>query len=472
MAGRILIVDGTATNRIVYKVKFGAAFYDTLIAVDGAGCLKLAREAVPDLILLDLALPDMAATEVLSRLRADPVTRAIPVMIVTSDCEEEERLAALAAGADDVMGKGTDTETLLARVRNLMRGREALTEMEGGGASLHALGFAEAAEGFAPAATVALVTLRPDTALRMRRELAREMPHRMLILSREDALSDAGATPPPDIYVIEAESEDRGAHLRLVSELRSKSLGRYSGICVVGAAGSRLDAAMGYDLGADDVVRSEGSMRELALRLRRILERKRHGDRLRASVRNGLRLAAIDPLTGLWNRRSGLGQLRDIAQGAVRHGTPYAVMVIDLDHFKAVNDTHGHPAGDAVLMEVAARLTANLRSADLLARIGGEEFLVALPDTDMACARAIAERLCRSVAERPIALTGGKSVRMTASVGLASGEQPGTAGTGSDAPAFDRADQALLSAKMNGRNRVTVGASGQQRNVLRYLSAS
>ena len=471
MAGRILIVDGVATNRIVYKVKLVEACYETVFAVDGAGCLRAAREQSPDLILLDMALPDMAVADVLVRLRGDPATRVIPVVVTASDCTEEARLGALAAGADDVMPKAVESEILLARVRNLLRGREEMSDLETGGAPLRSLGFAEAAEAFAPAATVALVTQRPETALRMRRELGREMPHRMLVLSREDALSDAGAGPAPDVYVIEAECHDRTAHLRLMSELRSKGLRRHAGICVLAPAGGALDAAMAYDLGADDLVAAQGPLRELSLRLMRILERKRHGDRLRASVRDGLRLAAIDPLTGLWNRRSGLGQLRAITQGARRKGTPFAVMVIDLDHFKAVNDTYGHPAGDAVLAEVAARLTANLRPGDLLARIGGEEFLVALPDTDMARARAIAERLCLCVGERPVRLAGGRYVAMTASVGLASGDPATDEADAGDPVAFDRADQALLSAKMNGRNRVTVSPQAG-RGTVRYLSAS
>ena len=471
MAGRILIVDGVATNRIVYKVKLAAACYDTMFATDGAGCLRAARDERPDLVLMDIALPDMTVTEVLSRLRADPVTRAIPVVIVTSDCAMEDRLAALAAGADDVLDKTLPTDVLLARVRNLLRGREELSELETGGAPLRALGFAESAEGYAPAATVALVTVRPETALRMRRDLAREMPHRMLVMTREDALADHATAPAPDLYVIEAERCDRSAHLRLMSELRSKSVGRHAGICVLATGTGALDAAMVYDLGADDLIDGADPVPELALRLRRILERKRHGDRLRASVRDGLRLAAIDPLTGLYNRRSGLGQLRSIAQGAIRSGRPFAVMVIDLDHFKAVNDTHGHPAGDAVLAEVARRLTASLRPGDLLARIGGEEFLVALPDTDLDRASRIADRLCRSIAEEPIAIGHGLAILVTASVGLASGERtPEDAGR-ETSPAFDRADQALLAAKAGGRNRVTVSASGS-RGPVRYLSAS
>jgi two-component system, cell cycle response regulator len=138
---------------------------------------------------------------------------------------------------------------------------------------------------------------------------------------------------------------------------------------------------------------------------------------------------------------------------------PFAVMVLDLDHFKAVNDRWGHAAGDAVLVEVARRLAANLRAGDFVARIGGEEFLVVLPATDLVDARSIAERLRQAVREKPFALPQGGMLTVTASIGLALSdcllrdpEQP-------VAELIDRADQALMTAKSAGRNRVTLALS-------------
>ena len=177
----------------------------------------------------------------------------------------------------------------------------------------------------------------------------------------------------------------------------------------------------------------------------------------------GLRLAVTDPLTGLHNRRYALAHLDRIAARARDTGRRFAVMVLDLDRFKTVNDTWGHGAGDTVLETVAARLRDNLRPSDLVARIGGEEFLVALPDATLGTARITAERLCRVISDEPVILPDGRSsVQVTISVGLALGpdlspELPDATATARSALA--RADAALLIAKTDGRNQVTIASA-------------
>jgi two-component system cell cycle response regulator len=195
---------------------------------------------------------------------------------------------------------------------------------------------------------------------------------------------------------------------------------------------------------------------EVVIRLRTQIQRKRMADRLRATMADGLRLALIDPLTGLYNRRYALPHITRIAERAQETGRSFAVMLLDLDRFKAVNDTYGHAAGDVVLAEVAQRIRNSLRGVDLVARIGGEEFLVALPDTALDAARGTAERLRRIIADRPIRLPGALGeITVTASVGLAMGGADGVAVE----QVVDFADQALLGSKSEGRNLVTVSRS-------------
>jgi two-component system cell cycle response regulator len=278
-------------------------------------------------------------------------------------------------------------------------------------------------------------------------------------LSRPQALAEAGVADSghsdvPDVFIVQDDGSDTTGTLRFLSELKSHQATQHSAVCVLGRSGDGDEAAMAFDLGADDVVGAEVTAAELALRTRGLIRRKQRGDQKRARIKDSLRLAVIDPLTGLYNRRYAMPRLDAIAARSARDGRPYAVMIVDLDRFKLVNDKHGHGAGDQVLIEVSRRLTANLRAADLLARIGGEEFLVALPEAGMPLARAVAERLCRSIEEHPIRLASGAQLTVTVSIGVAVSDGV-DAGRSLPEAVIEAADLALLDSKGSGRNQVT-----------------
>jgi two-component system cell cycle response regulator len=195
---------------------------------------------------------------------------------------------------------------------------------------------------------------------------------------------------------------------------------------------------------------------ELAARARTLMRRKRYMDALRARLDHSLELAITDQLTGLYNRRYLYSQLTPLVQRAQCGGDPVSVMVIDIDHFKRLNDTFGHDIGDAVLRDFAVRLGANTRPSDFACRLGGEEFVVIMPRTtgDIACLAA--ERLRRSVCASPFMIHGlGQSLEVTVSIGVAStGDGEESAET-----LLKRADEAVYEAKDAGRNRV-VGKTG------------
>jgi two-component system, cell cycle response regulator len=453
MTGRILIVDDVATNRIVLKVKLASAYYTPLLAASGDEALRIARREVPDLILLDLLLPDMSGAQVLAALRADPVTGSIPVVVVSSSHDAKARMAALAAGADDFLAKPIADEVLLARVRNLMRARSTMDGFTSPPGALLAQGMAEAAAGWTAAPAVAVVSADQSRAMQWRGDLKGQMTASWTLMSPEEALADR-VDSGPDLYLIDPAGQDPAAVLRLVSDLRSRSRSRHAALCLVarGLAAERL--AMAYDLGVNDILDAATPASEAALRLTSLVSRKRSADTARDAVRDSLRLAVVDPLTGLFNRRYALPRLDDIAAAAARSGVVYAVMIADLDHFKTVNDRHGHAAGDSVLAEVSARLSAALRGSDLIARIGGEEFLIVLPDTSLAEAQAAAQRLRGVIRDSAIPLPDGTAVRVTLSLGVA------VAGGSSAAEAavatIERADRALMMAKAEGRDRVTL----------------
>ncbi|MGL4311221.1 MAG: diguanylate cyclase [Paracoccaceae bacterium] len=467
MAGKILIVDDVATNRIVLTVKLAAACYGILQAETGHAALRTARESLPDLILLDVMLPDLDGVEVCRRLKADPLTREIPIVMITAFSDAAARMQALAAGADDFLSKPLDDLMLLARLRSLLRARETADELRLRDTICRELGFAEAEDVFEGPGLIGVIAADPIEAQGWCDGLAPHLAHRLSPMARADALTE-GAGPVPDVFLIAGDMAMQSDGLRLMSELRSRPATRHAAVCMILPAGQRETAAIALDLGANDLVSANVDPQECALRLTSLLRRKRQSDLLRATLHDGLRLSVTDVLTGLYNRRYALPHLTRVDARAGETGRSCAVLLIDIDHFKDVNDTWGHAAGDAVLVTVAERLRDNLRGADLVARIGGEEFLVVMPEASLAEASGAAERLRRILAAQPVQLPGGRGeMTVTISVGVALGGDRSRPETGAAAsgqtPAqrlLDHADAALLRAKATGRNRVCIAGPG------------
>ncbi len=460
MAGKILIVDDVATNRIVLKVKLSGARYETIQASTGQEALRMIAQESPDLLLLDIQLPDLNGIEICQRLKSDPATASLPVILITAFPDPQTRIAALRAGADDFMVKPFDELVLLARLRALMRAHETDEELSQRESTCQELGFSDPpafVEG--SPARVCLVADSRENAVGWKNAMARFMPHDTLyVLDRDEALTAAAEPHGPDAYVIAADLARPGEGLRLMSELRSRAGSRYAVICIAAREAARETTAVALDLGASDILPAKlaepAAAEEGALRLRLQIARKRRHDHLRERVADGLRLALIDPLTGLYNRRYAMPHVARLAERSRLSGRSFAVMVLDLDRFKSVNDTYGHAAGDAVLVEVGRRLTLNLRQIDLVARIGGEEFLIAMPETSLDAARAAAERLCRVMEETPVELRDGQRIAVTVSIGLALGG--GVTGTTPVDQLITHADHALLGSKAEGRNQVKI----------------
>lgn len=472
-----MILDGVSTNRIMLKVQLSAAWYHVVQSDRLAGLAALVRRTRPNLIVTAMSLPDGNVLDLQAMLAGDDMLAAIPIIAITPQNDRAARLKALAAGIDEVLAQPLDDVLLQARIRSLIRCRSAADELQLPGTHAPVLGLAESAAEFAafaspvvPArlAEVALVSDQARTATLWRARLKGAVPHRLSTyrMGNVQALMDQ---PVPDAIVVELPATDNGAGLRLLADLQARSSTRHAAIIAVPNPGNSHLAAEALDRGAHDVMQGGFCANELALRLEIQLRRKACADQLRDNVRDGLRAAIRDPMTGLFNRRYALPRLSWIAREAAKAGRNFTVMLADMDHFKTINDRYGHPAGDAVLVETARRLRAALRPEDMIARIGGEEFMIVLPDTGQAAAMATADRLCRQINATPFVVPGvARSIRVTISIGVVVAPPPacalpcqttGTSGDNISTALIGQADQALYAAKGAGRNQFNLSRS-------------
>lgn len=232
--------------------------------------------------------------------------------------------------------------------------------------------------------------------------------------------------------------------------LRARSKGHYVYAILLTGFTDQSALVEGFEAGADDFVAKPFRAPELYARLRagqRVLNLQRELLTEREHIEN---LATHDALTGLWNRRAILEQLAQELMRAARESKPLGVIMMDLDHFKTINDSHGHTQGDFVLQETAKRLTQTVRPYDSVGRYGGEEFLLFAAQCGIKESLAIAERLRAAVNTEPMKIVGGR-IHVTASFGV-SAAYPGAAGDVHRL--IESADRALYRAKHLGRNRV------------------
>jgi two-component system cell cycle response regulator len=244
--------------------------------------------------------------------------------------------------------------------------------------------------------------------------------------------------------------------LRLCSQLRSLERTRNVPILAMAEADNNARLVRGLEIGVNDYLIRPIDKNEMLARVRTQIKKKRYTERLRDNVQMSIEMAITDALTGLFNRRYMETHLASLVEQAATRGKPITVLVVDIDYFKAVNDGHGHDAGDDVLREFALRIRKSIRNIDLACRYGGEEFVIVMPETDMAVASMVAERLRRRIAGEPFAIQqGARNLEVTISIGIAA---LGASGDNA-ASILKRADQALYRAKRDGRNRVVQDAA-------------
>jgi two-component system cell cycle response regulator len=456
MTARVLVVDDILSNVKLLEAKLTAEYFEVITAFNGAECLARMDQGAPDIVLLDVMMPGMDGFEVCRRIKANPRTAHVPVVMVTALDQPSDRVAGLEAGADDFLTKPVDDAALFARVRSLVRLKMMTDELRMREATGQGMGLIDPAETLvegSPSGRILVIEDRAESVAWFGGALAPQHEVSSVDTFEEALVRVKGG----DFDLIVVSLGMRGFDgLRLCSQLRSLPEGRHVPILVVVSDGDRRKLTQALEMGVNDYLTRPVDKNELVARVRTQLRKKRYADRLRHNVQLSLEMAITDQLTGLHNRRYMSRHLDTLLENAKKNGRPLAFVIMDIDFFKLVNDTYGHDIGDEVLKEFASRIAANVRGIDLACRYGGEEFVVAMPDTDIAFATTIAERLRQSIETTPVRISRVPGeLRITISIGIARCE-----GADDTAEALlRRADQALYRAKRTGRNRVVSDAA-------------
>ncbi|MDO9335844.1 MAG: PleD family two-component system response regulator [Caulobacter sp.] len=457
MSARILVVDDIPANVKLLEARLSAEYFDVTTASSGVQALEICARSECDLILLDVMMPNMDGFEVCRRLKANPRTHFIPVVMITALDSPSDRVRGLEAGADDFLTKPVADAVLIARVRSLTRLKmmtdelrmRAITSLEIGMQAPERSAVADPGIG----GRILLVDDRPSSYERLAPILSAEH-HVDVEPNPADALFHA-AEGNYDLLIVSLSLESFDG-LRLCSQARSLERTRQVPILAIADADNDARMLRGLEIGVNDYLLRPVDKNELLARARTQVRRRRYTDHLRDNVQNSIEMAITDGLTGLHNRRYMESHLETLAEQASNRSKPLALMMLDIDFFKSINDNHGHDCGDDVLREFAVRIRKSIRGIDLACRYGGEEFVIVMPETDLKVAGMVAERLRRAIAGEPFAIDkGNKRIEVTISIGLSTLETKGEP----IAHVLKRADVALYRAKPDGRNRVVSAAA-------------
>ncbi|WP_374306560.1 PleD family two-component system response regulator [Methylocella sp.] len=447
MTARVLVVDDHVSNVKLLEARLNAEYFDVLTADNGPEALAICAAGECDIVLLDVMMPGMNGFEVCRRLKANPDTAHIPVVMVSALDQASDRVMGLEAGADDFLAKPIDETALLARVKSLSRLRAALDELRARAARAAKMGVSASSclvGGEDEGGRILLVDDRRSSseailgALRAHHEVELE----------PDALEALveGAAGGYDLFIVSLTLASYDG-LRLCSQIRSIEATRQIPILAVADADDLARTLRGLEFGVNDYLLRPIERSELAARVRTQMRRKRYADCLRQNVEASLEMAVVDALTGLHNRRFFDGVLPSMMEEAKRKARPLSVMMFDIDRFKGVNDAYGHEAGDRLLQGLSRRIKGLIRRSDIFCRLSGDEFVILMPDTRIDVGAKVAERVRSGVAGAGFPIDATRLVAATVSIGLA---ESGRAG----GDLLREADKALYRCKEGGRNRV------------------
>ena len=459
MTGKVLVVDDLEQNVKLLEVKLSGEYYTVFTAYSGIEALEKVKDTSPDIILLDVMMPELDGFETCKRLKSDPETAHIPVVMITALSDIEDRIQGLNSGADDFLTKPIDEVHLFARVKSLIRLKVMIDELRMRDKTGEDLGISNANPFSTDTHVPGSILVIDDDIVQLRRiqEHLGEQGHSVQGVDHEEALEVAGSGNF-DLVIINTLLDDTDG-LRLAMQIRSGEETRKIPIMILVDEDDKPRLIKGLEIGVDDYIITPIDSNELVARANTQIKRKKYQDALRESYVENISAAVIDSLTKLYNRRYLDAHLTNMVEEENDKKGDLSIMGVDIDHFKLVNDRPGwgHDVGDEVLQQVADRIRNSVRTTDLATRPGGEEFVVVMPNTKGETAEKVAERMRQNMAATPFKISAEPyETNITISVGVASINKEGN---DTATELLKRADEALFTAKQNGRNQVVVAGN-------------
>ncbi len=451
MPAEILVVDDIPANVKLLEVKLTNEYYDVISAKDGFEAIEKAKKHKPDLILLDVMMPGMDGFETCKKLKEDAEVSHIPVVMVTALSEITDRIRGLEAGADDFLTKPINDIALFARVKSLVRIKVLLDELRLRDKTGLEMGVIDEGKNtFTQNVAGSRLMIVDDDQVQLKNMMDKLSKEYVVegVAKPEDAVNVAMKSDF-DLIMVSTQLSDMDG-LRLASQLKSREEVRNVPILMLVDEDDTKSMLKGLELGVNDYIIMPVDYNEMAARIKTQIRRKKYQDALKSNYQQTISLAITDGLTGLYNRHYLNAHLDNMVKQCIHNNKPLSLMIMDMDHFKQVNDTYGHDIGDQVLKQLADIIVKTVRSADLAARFGGEEFVVLMPETDRKQGMDAAERLRKIVENYDFKLSHPVgSIKKTISIGVAFLDELGDSGQN----LLKRADEALYKAKNGGRNK-------------------
>lgn len=454
MTALVLVVDDLVPNVKLLEAKLTSEYYDVVTAANGIEAIEQTNKHYPDIILLDVMMPGMDGFEACRKLKEDPKTSHIPIVMVTALSEPSDRVKGLEAGADDFLTKPINDTALFARVKSLVRLKLMIDELRIRDQTGLQMGIMDTGQsGLNASFADAKVLVIDDDVVQGKQVVdCLNKRHKATLETNPEQALDVAIKGGYDLVIVSTQMLDVDG-LRLCSHMRSHEATRHIPLLILVEEDDDRALIKGLELGVNDYLMTPIDFNELVARVHTQIRWKKYQEALKSNYKQSISMAITDALTGLYNRHYLDAHVLNLVRHAHEKHRPLALMMMDMDHFKQVNDTYGHNVGDEVLKELSKRIVQCTRGADLVARYGGEEFVVVMPETDVGNATEVAERIRRAVERDPFVISHAVgTINKTISIGVSYLKPEG------DSPIdlMKRADEVLYKAKSGGRNRVEI----------------